>query len=473
MRRPIFAVLTAAALAGGGIAAAATLPSTMRPAAVQAPGAAALGLPTVKHVWIVVLENKSYAESFTPTTQAPYLLDLAKKGALLQQYYGIAHFSLPNYIALVSGQGPNIGTQSDCQQYDDVKLTAPLLGPDGQAIGQGCVFPSIVKTVADQLAAKGLSWKGYMEDLGKQTGRENPACGQPTVKNLLDDTQTAAPDDQYAARHNPFVYFHSLIDGPCVGHVAPLEPALRTDLAAASSTPAYSFITPNLCDDGHDSGGCNGPDVAGGKSYGLSAVNLWLKKYIPLILASPAYKDDGMLVVTWDEAAAATSAGDGKADADGCCDEQTVPANTPRAAGAATDISGIPSIVGSGGGRTGAIVLSPLVKPGTVSTKPYNHYSLLRTVEDLYGLPHLGYAGQATGVQAFGPDVFTASTTTPVRQPTKTPAKTPAKTPTKTPTITAPGNGLAATGLDALLPLAATLLLVAAAAVRRRRVREA
>src|SRR5439155_8201572 len=120
-----------------------------------------------------------------------------------------------------------------------------------------------------QLAAKGMSWKGYMEDLDKEAGRENPACGQPTIKNLLDDTQSAKAGDQYAARHNPFAYFHSLLDGPCAGHVAALEPALRTDLAKASTTPAYSFITPNLCDDGHDSSKCTGPDVTGGHAYGL------------------------------------------------------------------------------------------------------------------------------------------------------------------------------------------------------------
>ena len=61
---------------------------------------------------------------------------------------------------------------------------------------------------------------------------------------------------------------------------------------------------------------------------------------------------------------------------------------------------------GPGGGRIGAVLLSPFIAPGTVSDVPYNHYSLLRSVEDIFGLPHLGYAGVA-GLKAFGADVYT------------------------------------------------------------------
>src|SRR5256885_16925251 len=77
-----------------------------------------------------------------------------------------------------------------------------VIAPDGQAIGQGCVYPTGVKTVADQLEAAGLTWKGYMEDMGT-------ACRHPAL-NSRDTTQQAKVGDQYAARHDPFVYFHSL-----------------------------------------------------------------------------------------------------------------------------------------------------------------------------------------------------------------------------------------------------------------------
>jgi hypothetical protein len=177
-----------------------------------------------------------------------------------------------------------------------------------------------------------------------------------------------------------------------------------------------------------------------------------------------------MLVITWDEAAVASSAGDGKADADGCCDEHVV--NTPRAAGIGSDLSGVTSIVGSGGGRTGALVLSPFVRAGTVSTVPYNHYSLLRTVEDLFGLGHLGYAGQASGVVDFGADVFTASATpaTAAKKPATTTSTKPANARANGPGgVSAPGGSLAATGSDATLPLVALVLLSAAGLVHAAR----
>ena len=65
----------------------------------------------------------------------------------------------------------------------------------------------------------------------------------------------------------------------------------------------------------------------------------------------------------------------------------------------------LPGRTGPGGGRVGAVLLSPLIQPGTVSAVPYNHYSLLRSIEDIFGLPHLGDAVMAR-VRSFGPDVF-------------------------------------------------------------------
>jgi hypothetical protein len=73
--------------------------------------------------------------------------------------------------------------------------------------------------------------------------------------------------------------------------------------------------------------------------------------------------------------------------------------------GQAPSVGTHPGRTGPGGGRTGAVLLSPLIKPGTVSTVPYNHYSLLRTIEDIFGLPHLGNAAMPQ-VRSFGPDIF-------------------------------------------------------------------
>ena len=120
--------------------------------------------PKPQHVFIIVLENESYDVIFGPNSPALYLNALAREGALLKNYYGIGHNSLDNYIAMVSGQAPNPITQADCQYYVDFAATG--IDKDGQALGEGCVYPKNVPTIVNQLEAKGLTWKGYMEDMG-------------------------------------------------------------------------------------------------------------------------------------------------------------------------------------------------------------------------------------------------------------------------------------------------------------------
>jgi hypothetical protein len=152
----------------------------------------------------------------------------------------------------------------------------------------------------------------------------------------------------------------------------------------------------------------------------------FLSATVPKILDSPAYKDSGLLIVTYDEAESG--------DATACCGEQSGP-NTPSA-----------GQQGPGGGRVGAVVLSPFVRAGTRNATPYNHYSLLRTVEDLFGLDHLGYAGAAE-LSSFGSDVF---------------GSTPASSGTDS-SAAGSGQSLAATGSrgDIVLPVALTGLVVA------------
>lgn len=117
--------------------------------ALSSATAAATTLP--HHVFIIVLENESFAGTFGPGSPAPYLAqELTKKGQLLTQYYGIGHVSLDNYVAMVSGQAPDPDTQSDCQFYLDFDGT-PGLDSNGQATGQGCVYPTDVMTITNQL----------------------------------------------------------------------------------------------------------------------------------------------------------------------------------------------------------------------------------------------------------------------------------------------------------------------------------
>jgi hypothetical protein len=356
-----------------------------------------------QHVFIIVLENEGYDITFGRNSPAVYLKTLAQQGALLRNYYGIGHFSLDNYIAMVSGQAPNPVTQSDCQDYVDFVQTGTA--SDGQAIGQGCIYPSGVSTLLNQLQARQLTWKGYMEDMGNDPSREHATCGQP-VKINPDGTQQAQQGDQYAARHNPFVYFHAIVDDApgCAAHVVNLA-ALAADLKDIGTTPNYAFITPSLCNDGHDQP-CVG-HRSDGQPSGLAAADRFLKQYVPMILASPAFKQDGLLIVTFDEAdidIADDAKEKFKGDASACCREQPGPNITPGATVFGHPDHG-PGIVGPGGGRIGAVLVSPFIKPGTVSSTPYNHYALLRSIEDFFAVAYLGYAGQR-GLKSFGRDIF-------------------------------------------------------------------
>jgi hypothetical protein len=365
----------------------------------------------VKHVWVVTLENQNYATTFGSSTKIPYLAQtLAGQGALLQGYYGTGHVSLDNYVSMVSGQAGTSQTVADCTTYQDFTASSTSLSGYGQILGSGCVYPASVKTIADQMTAAGLTWKGYMEDMGNDPSRESATCGHPAL-GTADLTQTAeAPStavplgDQYATRHDPFMYFHSIIDSPdCATHVVPLT-KLAGDLASVATTPNLTFITPNLCDDGHDA------PCANGQPGGMTTANVFLQTLIPEIMASPAYQQDGMIIINFDESTYTLSVNSSGGyvitfPGNSCCGETLGP-NLPAyplttAAGAYTLVYG-----GFGGDNVGAVVLSSQVKPGTVSTVQYNHYSMLRTLEDIFGLQQLGNASNPSLVP-FGTDVFT------------------------------------------------------------------
>lgn len=334
--------------------------------------------PPIRHVFIIVLENQAFGTTFGADTRAPYLADsLVRRGAFLRQYFGTGHLSLDNYISMISGIAPNPSTQADCGRYTEFVHTGN--SADGQPIGKGCVYPASVSTIANQLTARKLSWKAYMEDMGNDPAREPATCAHAAIGEF-DATERATASDQYAAKHNPFVYFHSIIDTPtCHKNVVPLS-GLESDLGSVATTPNYVFVSPNLCHDGHDR------PCRNGEPGGLLSANEFLMHWIPLIQKSKAYRDDGLIIVTFDES--------GSADASACCNEPTGP-NTDS-----------PGTHGPGGGRTGAVLLSRFIAGGTVSDTPYNHYSMLRSVEDLFRLPHLGYAGTA-GLTPFGSDVYT------------------------------------------------------------------
>lgn len=373
-------------------------------------------VPAIRHVFVITLENKNYADTFGPHSEAPYLAQTLKaQGALLTQYYGTGHNSLDNYVAMMSGQSSTPQTSSDCNIYADFQQTG--VAADEQVVGQGCVYPASVKTLATQLSDAGLTWKGYMQDMGNDPARESSTCGHPPL-NQRDLTEEAeAPSaavplgDMYATRHDPFMYFHAVIDeAACQQNVVNLR-QLRTDLRAVTTTPDFSFITPNLCSDGHDS------PCANGEPGGLKSINAFLREWVPLILDSPAYRKDGLLVINFDEGGSGQisrtlTGADVTVFGVACCHQEEGPnlGRTYPVVQSHLSHNGLITVttLSFGGDRTGAVLLSPYIHPGTVSDVPYNHYSLLKSLEEIFGIQHfLGYAGQQ-GLVAFGPDVFTS-----------------------------------------------------------------
>jgi phosphatidylinositol-3-phosphatase len=363
-----------------------TSPPTTAPATTTTPigsgptTPAPVGGPAIDHVFVINLENENFESSWGPSSPATYLNEtLRPQGQLLTQYFAIGHASLGNYVAQISGQAPNPATQGDCVTYSE--FTSTGTGAYGQALGSGCVYPVSVKTIGDQLHTAGKSWRAYQEDIGNSPAQPK-TCRHPAI-GAVDTTVVATKTDMYATRHDPWVYFHSIIDSPaCSTQVVGLDP-LATDLARTATTPNLAYITPNVCNDAH-----NAP-CKDGRPGGLTSADAFLKLWVPKILASPAFAAGGMLVITFDEA---ELSGPG-ADATACC-------HTPPDPNAAQ-----PGVTGPGGGRVGALVISARTEPGTTNSTPYNHYSLLCSLENVWGLDHLGFAG-APGLACFAKDVY-------------------------------------------------------------------
>ncbi len=245
----------------------------------------------IKHVFIVVMENHSYNEVWN-TSSAPYITSLGKAYARATNYHAITHPSLPNYLDIFGGSNYSITT--DCNPSSSCHINATNL--------------------ADNLEAKGLTWKGYMESM--------PSLCYITTSG------------SYAPKHNPFVYFDDIRNNAtrCNAHDVAYT-ALANDLKSASTTPNFAMITPNLCNDMHD---CS-----------VSTGDTWLKNNLPAILNSPACTvDKCLLVLTWDE-------------------DDSSQGNQ------------VLTIFAGSGAKTG----------GATSSVSYTHFSLLRTVENIFGLP--------------------------------------------------------------------------------------
>jgi hypothetical protein len=345
-------------------------------------------LPAIKHVFVIVLSGEPYASVFGPASSAPYLSHtLERRGELLVRYYAVAHQQLANGIALLSGQGPTPATAANCPLYGDI---APAgAAAEGQVTGEGCVYPASTETLPGQLSAKHLTARAYVQGID-EAGVTAPACAHPAIGQPDPSGEGAAATQAYATFRNPFVYFHGLSDAPSCALDDVGIASLDGDLSSAKRTPSFSYIVPDRCHDASP-----GP-CPGGGAGGLPAANGLLEQIVPKILASQAYKHGGLLVITTDEA---PSSGE-YADSSSCCGQPRFP-NLPAPAGPAA------ALPAEGGGQVGALLLSPFVKGGALNQESFNHFSLLRTIEDLFGVKHLGYAAGAH-VSPLEPSLFLA-----------------------------------------------------------------
>lgn len=254
-----------------------------------------------RHVVWIWMENRSYSAVLGPSGSAPRLASYARACGVATDYWAITHPSLPNYLAAVAGSTG--GVSSDCD-------------PSSCPQRRGSLFA--------QVAAAGRGWRGYAENM-------SVACDRASY-------------DGYAARHNPAVYFPTIRsrctrwDVPMGGTSGRFAQAL-----AAGRLPAFAFVTPNLCHDGHD---CT-----------TSTADQWLGGWLHRIATSPAYgAGDTAVFVTWDEGVGADN-------------------------------------------RVATVVMAPTVPPGTRYGARLSHYSLLRTTEQLLGLPFLGHAATAASMR--------------------------------------------------------------------------
>jgi hypothetical protein len=333
------------------------------------------GLPEVKHVFVVMLGQGGYEETFGEKSQSQYLKEeLPTQGEVLSNYFAVAKGQLANQIALLSGQGPTVETAANCPTYSDVSPGTE--SSEGQIEGNGCVYPATTKTLFSQLEEAKLKWKAYVDGIEDGAAAGQPASCRHPALGSVDANLAATEADAYETWRNPAVYFHAVIDGSeCASRDVGL-PQLSADLKLKPEKfPAFAYIAP-----AEDEGA--------------------LKAVIEEIKASLAYRDGGMLVVT---SAQAPQEGEA-ADASACCITPNYP-NTPEDESAAASAGAVKE--SGGGGRVGLVLLSPYVAAGTISETYFNHYSLLVTIEELFGLERIGYAAEPA-LAGFDETIFNA-----------------------------------------------------------------
>jgi hypothetical protein len=295
----------------------------------------------IAHVFVISLTTTSFGDAFGATSVARYLnRTLVPRGTLLGGYETLGRAALPDELGMLSGQAPNADTAAGCPTYAEFPSNVKPAA-DGAVPGDGCVYPNTIITLADQVTSAGKTWKAYIEDMGSQT------CVHPN-SDAVDNAALPFAGPQYSTRHNPFIYFHSLLDlGGCASNDVSLDKLTR-DLRSAASTPALTYLAPRACD---DTAASSCPD---GQAGGLVGEDAFLKRWVPAILASAAYKQDGLLVISFALSAAGAPAG--------------------------------------GPVPTGTLLLSRYAARDKVVSAIYNPYSVLASIEALFGFDPLVHA---------------------------------------------------------------------------------
>ncbi|MBV9415613.1 MAG: hypothetical protein JO363_11600, partial [Solirubrobacterales bacterium] len=318
-------IVTSVDESGGGAAPVAATPTTTAtPPAAQAsaspstspiaptgtataPLTSASGLPSVKHVFMIVLSDRGFARSFGAS--GGYLSGgLRKQGELVQNYYAVAGAPLANEIALISGQGPTAQTASDCPVFS--KIRPGRKGAGGQVLGTGCAYPPATKTLPGQLTAAGHTWKAYVAGLG---GGARTACRVP--KPGSQQPQLATPHTKYLAWRNPFLYFRSLTARNACRQDEVGLAQFAKDLKSETTTPSLAYIIPPPCATGSE------VPCKPGAHASLAGANQFLKSVVPQIKRSAAYKNGGLIAVTFDQAPQAGA----DADPSACCNSPSYP----------------------------------------------------------------------------------------------------------------------------------------------------
>ncbi|HEV2368641.1 MAG TPA: alkaline phosphatase family protein [Acidimicrobiales bacterium] len=340
-RARLLALGTVALIASG-------VSATITPAArASAPARGLEGIPRFSHVVVLVEENETESTTFDPASPAHYLNSLRPQGVFLPNYYGTDHASLDNYVAMVSGQPDNPASAEDC-----LELSLYNCAQIQSAYDNG-------RNLGDQLDAAQVTWTSYMDSTPTACFHAAYSPTSPAPDPYRGDTQKP-PARDYADRHNPFVWFPDFVGDParCAAHQKPYS-TLAGDLAA-NRLPQFSFITPDTCNDGHDN------PCSDGKPGGLVSADAWLKTNVPPLLDYLRHHD-GLLIVNFDE---------GLVDLKDTCSS---------------------CASGGIGGRTGALLISPRLQGGLDVSTSYDHFSLLRTIEDSFGISeHLNLAAAAT-----------------------------------------------------------------------------